>query len=198
MNIEEAKDLVDKSIFFGKSSDVIKEEVKSIIDQIEVQKPEECADKHKVVLSKEQAEYLETFGDISQKSGFRYQQALYFVSRVGFGYVYADGNGNEIKLNSNGYKDFLGSLEDKDELNRVLIEAIVNGYTVEKEKLYTVEIPNPNDKRIDLRLKKWIDGKVRIVATHSSNNFTDDMCLTEREIRKDFGWAWQWAEEVTE
>lgn len=45
---------------------------------------------------------------------------------------------------------------------------------------------------------KWVEGKVRIVTTHSSNNFTDDMRLTEREIRKDFEWAWRFAEEVTE
>ncbi len=72
--------------------------------------------------------------------------------------------------------------------------------TIEKEKLYTVEIPNPNDKQIALRLEKWVEGKVRIVTTHSSNNFTDDMRLTEREIRKDFEWAWRegFSEEVTD
>ncbi|MFD3067137.1 DUF1642 domain-containing protein [Streptococcus agalactiae] len=70
--------------------------------------------------------------------------------------------------------------------------------TVQKEKLYTVEIPNPYDKQIALRLEKWTKGKVRIVPTHSTNDFTDDMRLTEQEIRKDFDWAWQWAKEVTE
>lgn len=80
------------------------------------------------------------------------------------------------------------------------ITAILFGYTVEKEKLYTVEIPNPNDKQIALRLEKWVDEKVIIIATHSSNNFTNDMLLTEQEIRKDFEWAWQqkFAKEVTE
>ncbi|HEQ9854741.1 TPA: DUF1642 domain-containing protein [Streptococcus pyogenes serotype M1] len=77
-------------------------------------------------------------------------------------------------------------------------KAWIYGYTIEKEKLYTVEIPNPNDKQIALRLEKWVKGKVRIVATYSSNNFTDDMRLAEREIRKDFDWAWQFAKEVTE
>ncbi|HEQ2961439.1 TPA: DUF1642 domain-containing protein [Streptococcus pyogenes] len=81
------------------------------------------------------------------------------------------------------------------------IQTLVNmhqfGYTIKKEKLYTVEIPNPNAKQIALRLEKWVEGKVRIVATYSSNNFTDYMRLTEREIRKDFDWAWQFAEEVT-
>ncbi|SUN44635.1 phage protein [Streptococcus equi subsp. equi] len=87
--------------------------------------------------------------------------------------------------------------EDNQEL---IVKARLFGYTVEKEKLYTVEIPNPNDKQIALRLKKWVDGKVIIIATHSSNNFTNDMLLTEQEIRKDFEWAWQqkFAKEVTE
>ncbi|HEL0572893.1 TPA: DUF1642 domain-containing protein [Streptococcus equi subsp. zooepidemicus] len=85
--------------------------------------------------------------------------------------------------------------EDNQEL---IVKARLFGYTVEKEKLYTVEIPNPNDKQIALRLEKWVDEKVIIIATHSSNNFTNDMLLTEKEIRKDFEWAWKWAEEVTE
>ncbi|OCX02288.1 hypothetical protein BBG10_05635 [Streptococcus dysgalactiae subsp. equisimilis] len=85
-----------------------------------------------------------------------------------------------------------------DENCRLMAEAWINGYTVEKEKLYTVEIPNPNDKQIAFRLKKWVDGKVIIIATHSSNNFTNDMLLTEQEIRKDFEWAWQFAKEVAE
>lgn len=85
-----------------------------------------------------------------------------------------------------------------DENCRLMAEAWINGYTVEKEKLYTVEIPNPNDKQIALRLEKWVDEKVIIIATHSSNNFTNDMLLTEQEIRKDFEWAWQFAKEVTD
>ncbi|HGC8787377.1 TPA: DUF1642 domain-containing protein [Streptococcus agalactiae] len=67
---------------------------------------------------------------------------------------------------------------------------------VEKEKLYTVEIPNPYDKQIALRLEKWGEGKVRVVPTHSTNDFTDDMFLTEQEIRKDFDWAWQFRKDV--
>ncbi|MGT2915598.1 DUF1642 domain-containing protein [Streptococcus dysgalactiae] len=94
--------------------------------------------------------------------------------------------------------DFYYWIQKSNSPIRTLINMHQFGYTVEKEKLYTVEIPNPNDKQIALRLEKWVEGKVRIVTTHSSNNFTDDMRLTEQEIRKDFDWAFRWAEEVTE
>ncbi|MFT0832559.1 DUF1642 domain-containing protein [Streptococcus agalactiae] len=83
------------------------------------------------------------------------------------------------------------------ERQETFVNAFLYGYVVEKEKLYTVEIPNPYDKQIALRLEKWVDGKVRIVTTHSTNNFTKDMYLTEQEICKDFDWAWQFREEVT-
>ncbi|WP_332059065.1 DUF1642 domain-containing protein [Streptococcus canis] len=96
--------------------------------------------------------------------------------------------------------DFYYWIQKSNSPIRTLINMHQFGYTVKKEKLYTVEIPNPNDKQIALRLEKWVEGKVRIVTTHSSNNFTDDMRLTEREIRKDFEWAWRegFSEEVTD
>ncbi len=95
-------------------------------------------------------------------------------------------------------QSFIDWVRKTNDAYAILINMHQFGYTIEKEKLYTVEIPNPNDKQIALRLEKWVEGKVRIVTTHSSNNFTDDMRLTEREIRKDFDWAWRFAEEVTE
>lgn len=74
--------------------------------------------------------------------------------------------------------------------------AWLDGYEVEKEPLYTVEIPNPNTVAITI-LARSIVGDVLIY-----NEF--DNCwkknsryqLTEQEIRKDFDWAFRWAEEV--
>lgn len=90
------------------------------------------------------------------------------------------------------------------ELNALaLVTLIVNGpdaVTVEKEKLYTVEIPNPN----------WGGDSVTILSKNSKNRIVITRCvednwknidcvqLTEEEIRKDFDWAFRWAEEVTE
>lgn len=69
---------------------------------------------------------------------------------------------------------------------------------VEKEKLYTVEIPNPNgidDTRHVLIKNK--DGSVRLAFIPFKNfEEMDEFRLTEQEIRKDFDWAWQWKKEV--
>ena len=53
--------------------------------------------------------------------------------------------------------------------------------TVEQEKLYTVEIPNPNG--IIVCLKRLNGGKIALSTLGKSE-------LTEAEIRKDFEWAW--------
>lgn len=70
------------------------------------------------------------------------------------------------------------------------------GYEVEKEKLYTVELPNPNAGR-HVVLCKASDGIVSITFAgmgrwQGGKNFQ----LTEAEIKKDFAWAWKFAKEV--
>lgn len=72
------------------------------------------------------------------------------------------------------------------------------GYKVEKEKLYTVEIPNPNAGG-HVVLCKTSDGIVSIFFTgmarwRGGKNFQ----LTEAEIKKDFAWAWEFRKEVEE
>lgn len=72
------------------------------------------------------------------------------------------------------------------------------GYEVEKEKLYTVELPSPNcptdDHYILSRLK---NGKI-IVNRYCIEQWGKfgDCQLTEAEIKQDFDWAWQFAKEV--
>ncbi|MCK1215651.1 DUF1642 domain-containing protein [Streptococcus uberis] len=74
--------------------------------------------------------------------------------------------------------------------------------TVEKEKLYTVEIPNPHEKQLSYVLMRKPGGNISINVVHSSNlvllKTDNDLQLTEKEIKKDFDWAWQWKKEVTE
>ena len=81
------------------------------------------------------------------------------------------------------------------------------GYEVEKEKLYTVEIPNPNGGEYGrVFLGKYSSGKIGLHCwtSYKQINFDDSWKkdkiaqLTEAEIKKDFGWAWQFAEEVGE
>lgn len=72
--------------------------------------------------------------------------------------------------------------------------------TVEKEKLYTVEIPNPHAKghnKIYL-CKDGNTGKVYLCKGNFNPKKNKNLRLTEQEIRKDFDWAWQWKKEVTE
>ena len=75
-------------------------------------------------------------------------------------------------------------------------KAWLYGYEVEKEKLYTVEIPthgNPNH----FVLRKHLDGRV-CLDCYRSDNWRDYEFsqLTEAEIKREHDWAWKYAKEV--
>uniref|UniRef100_UPI0011562D89 DUF1642 domain-containing protein n=1 Tax=Streptococcus suis TaxID=1307 RepID=UPI0011562D89 len=80
------------------------------------------------------------------------------------------------------------------------------GYEIEQEKLYTVEIPDPNRPDIATFLYKE-NGKVFIgtdifldeVPNYKWKNEPENQ-LTESEIKQDFEWAWDagFAKEVEE
>ena len=76
--------------------------------------------------------------------------------------------------------------------------AWLDGYEVKQEKLYTVEIPNPNSKSYMNVLKRVVDGI--IVATMCRPNTSyfkhEEFQLTESEIKQDFAWAFQFAKPV--
>ncbi|WP_353559204.1 DUF1642 domain-containing protein, partial [Streptococcus uberis] len=75
------------------------------------------------------------------------------------------------------------------------IQTLINmhqfGYTVQKEKLYTVEIPNPNAKGINkfYLCKDDNTGKVYLCKGNFNPKKNKNLRLTEAEIRKDFDWA---------
>lgn len=80
----------------------------------------------------------------------------------------------------------------------VFARAWLDGYEVEREKLYTVEIPNPNAPiEYHSKLAKNHKGEI-VIEVQDWMNRTEYYQLTEQEIRKDFDWAWQWAKEVAE
>lgn len=85
---------------------------------------------------------------------------------------------------------------DKNKPIEVLVLMHKFGYEVEKEKLYTVELPNPNNLDY-LMLQKDRRGKIS-VAWYCTDSWREDerVRLTEAEIKEDFEWAWQFAEEV--
>ncbi|HFH8018632.1 TPA: DUF1642 domain-containing protein [Streptococcus agalactiae] len=72
--------------------------------------------------------------------------------------------------------------------------------TVEKENLYTVEIPNPNERQLSFVLMRQVSGNVSIKVMHRDNldllKIDNNLQLTESEIRKDFDWAWQFRKDV--
>lgn len=89
------------------------------------------------------------------------------------------------------------------ERQEMFVKAFLYGYTVEKEKLYTVEIPNPKNgiAHRHIMLVKTTDGRVVLSEVVDSHiHLRDDLRLTESEIRKDFDWAWreEFPKEVTE
>lgn len=87
-----------------------------------------CDEPQKVVVSEEEAKFLETF-DFNCESDVT--TALFHVSRTGWGYYLKDNNGIDLKDLSEGF----GELENR----KRLIKAILDGYEVE-EKRYTVKI----------------------------------------------------------
>lgn len=74
--------------------------------------------------------------------------------------------------------------------------AWMDGYEVEQEKLYTVEIPNPKINKgpiAAIALVKNHSNEVQISVFIGDEDWKEDARshLTESEIRKDFEWAWR-------
>ena len=64
----------------------------------------------------------------------------------------------------------------------------------EKEKLYTVEIPDPY---YNYRFLSRNDNGIYLDASNYAKwKQKERNQLTEAEIKQDFEWAWQWAKEV--
>lgn len=83
-----------------------------------------------------------------------------------------------------------------------LVKMKLYGYDVEKEKLYTVELPNPNSFGFgSVILLRNNEGKIYISFSFFNRETwrgDENAQLTESEIKKDFEWAWEFAEEVKE
>ena len=162
---------------------VIKNQVLTLIEQIdEPQKP---------VIPKFVAEWIEDHkGDYSKwdeeaRADFVFR-AINDLFRFGEGLSFWDFTINE-KISEwttkNAYE---------------FITAILFGYTVEQEKLYTVEIPNPNWTSFLYTLYRKDDGKIIIIGTGDDYEEREEYQLTEAEIKQDFEWAWRFAKEVEE
>ena len=86
---------------------------------------------------------------------------------------------NETKI-----KNWLESNTEK------FMRAWLDGYEIEKEKLYTVRIPNPNRTSFPYTLYRKDDGKIIIIGAGDDYEKREEYQLTESEIKEDFEWAW--------
>ena len=77
-----------------------------------------------------------------------------------------------------------------------LVKMYLFGYEIEKEKLYTVEIPDPNSHWAYTFLTNKGPGVYIDMTDGDLWKDASENQLTEAEIKKDFEWAWQWAKEV--
>lgn len=175
MKIEEAKEELHNIAFRDiqtkpydlKFTDVIK-----ILDQIELDQP-------KLVVPQFVADWYE-----EHKEDLEYNLYLYQI-------IFYDEKAKK--------DDFYYWMQKTNNPVRKLINMHQFGYKVEKEKLYTVEIPNPNaiGNEHTVLMKNGFR-QIVMLRVYGDNWKTDKAYqLTEQEIRKDFDWAWQWAEEVT-
>lgn len=82
--------------------------------------------------------------------------------------------------------------------SELFAKAWLFGYEIEQEKLYTVEIPNPNATHDDVYiLGRNLSGSVSIWrGIGDIRDYDSNFKLTEAEIKEDFEWAWQWAKPV--
>ena len=90
---------------------------------------------------------------------------------------------------------FIGNNSD------LFAKAWLEGYEVEKGKLYTVRIPNPALDNLEFVIVlKRIRGRVCLVNTYDymGRELSDEYKLTESEIKQDFEWAFQFAKPVEE
>lgn len=149
---------------------------------------EELDEPEKPVLSKEEAEWLEQLKLIAN-----FTHCLYVVTRQGWDYDF------EFCAHGKKYKLPCESDGDENELTKYrLVNAILYGYEVEKEKLYTVEIPNPHGLGHTVLVKDMYGNIFITYVMNSDWRKSKVNQLTEAEIKKDFEWAWQFAEDVKE
>lgn len=180
MNRKELIERIRELDTYG-SSLIERNEVLELIRQLD--------EPQKVKVSEEEAKFLKTFN-------FRYESdvttALYHVSRTGWGYYLTDNDGIELKDLTEGFRDI--------ENRKRLIKAILDGYTIKKDKRYRVEMKGISSLfrhlKYNLLTEKWYMG-----------NDAEDKNVKNTHTRKEiedagFGWVFDCEgieiEEVTE
>ena len=147
---------------------VIKNQVIDLVSQID--------EPQKVVIPKFVAEWLKE----CKRSGWHLQKVL---SRLD----------DDEKVGDWAYDENDDLIPEKVDM---IARAWLDGYEIEqdKEKLHTVEIPNPNNEySMNVLIRLPSSGKIALAALHKPNTSylkNKEYQLTEAEIKKDFEWAW--------
>lgn len=178
--IENERTNCDDTIWGGAYDEAI-DDTLAIVRQLD--EPE------KAVLNEEEAEWL---GRLKKAKSFL--NCLYIITRQGWGhdfefYVHEE----KYKLS---YRD--DNDEDSEQTKNRLVNALIYGYEIEKEKLYTVEIPNPHGLGHTVLVKDMYGNIFITYVMNSDWRKSKVNQLTEAEIKKDFDWAWQFAKDVEE
>lgn len=134
----------------------------------------EAEKSNKVVLTKEEADYLNTFGLLNKHE---VRKALYFISRSGWGYSLQNGYGDR---NEGLLAKITHDEDDENSTRTKLIKAVLFGYDVEQEKRYEVKLKNTGDYLV----KTYNDNY------HFYNNiYTQNRKHTRKEL-EDAGFGW--------
>ena len=138
--------------------------------QIFLQDLEQLDEPEKVKVSEEEAKFLKTF-DFNCEIDVT--TALYHVSRTGWGYYLTDNDGIELKDLTEGFRDI--------ENRKRLIKAILDGYTIKKDKRYRVEMKGISSLfrhlKYNLLTEKWYMGNdaedKNVKNTHTRKEIED-------------------------
>lgn len=139
-----------------------------IVNQID--KPE------KVVVSKLEAEWLDKL-----KARYRHREdQLYVITRQGWGNdFYFTYCGTRIELSYEPYKE----KEDIESVKRRLVNVLIYGYEVEKEKLYTARFKLLDDDVEECYINQTIDDKKFFLGNLDENNYVK-VFFTQEELKK--------------
>ena len=172
MNKQEAiKKLKEKRLFFeddyfGVMTVIELDDAQKIISQIE--------EPQKVTIPKFVAEWI----GYCKFKGFTLLGALDPVSELGVGLV------TSLTEELRKGKDWAQRNQE------TFTRAWLYGFEIEKEKLYTVEIPDPNSY-YDYRFLSRDDNGIYLDASKGTKwKQKERNQLTEAEIKQDFEWAW--------
>lgn len=128
----------------------------------------------KPVLTKEEAEWLEGLKELSWLNKY---DALYYITRQGLGHGFSyTANGHKVVLETPN------KVDDMVDLKARLVNAMLFGYTVKEEKLYTVKFANEDFGTIYIGIFKKAN-KIGL-STLPMNNEYSKCYFTESELKE--------------